>query len=261
MGNNKKDMLEKRAAKAGLWYTVGNILLKGCVFLSLPIFTRLLSTSDFGIYNSYIAYEQILSAIIGLGMYGSIKCARIDFEKELDRYISSIVTLILLVFIALLTVVNMFYSAISSIIGFDRIIVNCLMVQSLGSALLYFYGCKLNVEFKYKSYIGLSAFNTIGNVLLSIFLIIFIFPNERYIGRILGSAFPLVIIAIIIIVFALLRGKTAWSKRYWQYALIIGIPLVPHVVSQSLLSQFDRIMIGNMVGDSEAGIYSYIYTL
>ena len=50
--------LNKTAFKAGIWYTLGNILLKGCIFFTLPIFTRILSTNDFGIYNTYMAYEE-----------------------------------------------------------------------------------------------------------------------------------------------------------------------------------------------------------
>lgn len=68
-----KENLEKKATKAGIWYTIGNFLLKGCIFFSLPIFTRILSTTDFGIYNTYIAYEGILTAILGLGLYRNDK--------------------------------------------------------------------------------------------------------------------------------------------------------------------------------------------
>lgn len=73
MDSIKKEEMGKSAVKAGLWYTIGNIALKGCAFLTLPVFTRLLSTSDFGVYNAYIAYEQIFTAILGVGFYGTIK--------------------------------------------------------------------------------------------------------------------------------------------------------------------------------------------
>ena len=46
--------------RAGLWYTIGNMLIKGIPFLTLPLFTRLMSTSDFGIYNTYISYDCFL---------------------------------------------------------------------------------------------------------------------------------------------------------------------------------------------------------
>ena len=52
MGNSK-------AVKAGIGYTIGNYLIKGLSFLTIPIFTRLLSTEDYGIVNIFGAYENI----------------------------------------------------------------------------------------------------------------------------------------------------------------------------------------------------------
>ena len=57
------------------------------------------------------------------------------------------------------------------------------------------------------------------------------------------------------------KGKTFFSKRYWKYAILFNLPLIPHYLSQIVLSSADRIMISNMVGDSEAGIYSLAYSL
>jgi O-antigen/teichoic acid export membrane protein len=99
------------------------------------------------------------------------------------------------------------------------------------------------------------------NIAASIILIVWVFPNERYLGRILGSAMPMIIIAIVLSASILKKGRTVYEAEYWKYALSIGLPLIPHVVSQSLLSQFDRIMIRNMVNDASSGIYSYIYTI
>ena len=260
MSDNNKN-LGSSAVKAGLWYTVGNIAIKGCVFISLPIFTRLLSTSDFGIYNEYIAYEQIMTAVLGLGLYGTVKNAKLDFKRDFDKYLSSIMSLSLLFVIIILLVANVCYSFLSDFLGYSRFVVNCLILQSFGAYLLYFYGTKLNVEFKYKSYLGLSFFNISGNIVISILLILYVFPNERYLARILGTAVPLIFIAVAVCCVLWIQGRTAYSKKYWKYALAIGLPLIPHVISQSLLSQFDRIMISDLIGADEAGIYSYIYTL
>lgn len=253
--------LDAVAGRAGIWYTIGNILLKGCVFLALPIFTRLLSTSDFGIYNTYMAYEGIFTALLGLGLYGTVKNAKLDYKERFEEYLSSVLSLSLLVLAVALIVANVFFEFYSSLWGFSRFVTNCLLLQSFGAYLIYFYGAKLNIEFKYKSYIGISCFNTVGNILLSVILIRFVFPNERYLGRILGSAMPLILVAVLLCCTTIYRGRTFYNQKYWKYAITIGLPLVPHVVSQSLLSQFDRVMISNMVGDSEAGIYSYVYTI
>ena len=249
------------AAKAGLWYTIGNIILKGCVFFSLPVFTRLLSTEDFGIYNSYIAYENLISAVLGLGLYGTIKNAKIDFQEEFDSYISSVFALSIFTFTIVFLIANWMYPVYSEIIGFSRPIINCLICQSFGSYFIHFYGTKLNAEFKYKSYLLVSVFNTIGSIILSIILIIFVFPNQRFVGRIIGSAIPPILLVIILGAMVISRGRIVTDKKYWRYGLSIGLPLVPHVISQSVLSQFDRIMIKNMVGASQSGIYSSIYTI
>ena len=256
-----KETIDEKATKAGAWYTIANILLKGCVFLSLPIFTRLMSTADFGIYNTYIAYEGIVTAILGLGLYGTVKNAKLDFKESFDEYLSSTVSMSVLGLALVLAISNLFYPLYADFMGFSRFIINCLILQSFGSYLIYFYGSKLNIEFKYKSYVFLSCFNTIGNIACSIFLILVVFPNEKYLGRILGSALPLMLIGTIITLVLWRQGRIFYNKRYWKYAAALGLPLVPHVISQSLLSQFDRVMVNNMVGASEAGIYSYIYTV
>lgn len=255
------ESIDAKATTAGTWYTLANMLLKGCIFLSLPIFTRLLSTADFGIYNTYIAYESLITAVLGLGLYGTVKNAKLDFKESFSEYLSSVVSMSVLGLILVTMLANLLYPLYAEFIGFSRFIVNFLLFQSFGSYLIYFYGAKLNIEFKYKSYILISCFNTLGNIFVSVLLIVLVFPHERYLGRILGSAIPLMVTGILIILILWLQGKSFYNRKYWKYAIALGLPLVPHVVSQSLLSQFDRIMINNMVSSSASGIYSYIYTI
>lgn len=261
MDSIKKEEMGKSAVKAGLWYTIGNIALKGCAFLTLPVFTRLLSTSDFGVYNAYIAYEQIFTAILGVGFYGTIKNAKLDFKENFKKYLSSIVFLSVLIFIFITAAANVAYPIYCNELDFSRFVTNCLLFQSFGAYMLYLYGVKLNAEFRYRSFLIMSSINVLGNTVLSIILILFVFPNERYLGRILGSAIPLIGIGVALCFLIWRNGRTLYNKAYWKYGLAIGLPLLPHVISQSLLSQVDRIMIKDMVGSSEAGIYSYIYTI
>lgn len=252
-----------KALTAGVWYTAGNIMLKGCMFFTLPVFTRLMSTADFGEYNSYVAYEQILSAIFGLGMYSTVKIAKIEFEKLFDDYMKVVALICLLIFTCFGIIANFVDALNVKVFGFSSFVMNCLFAHSLGDALLAIYGAKLNIEFKYRSYIVMSALNILGSIVISIVLIVYVFPNERYIGRIIGSAVPLILIGIFVVVVLLHNGKLSdeLSPKFARYALTIGIPLVPHALSNAILGQFDRIMINEIVGSSAAGIYSYMYTL
>ena len=250
-----------RALNAGMWYIVGNMLLKGIVFLTLPIFTRLLPTSDYGLYNTYVAYETIVTGVIGLGLYGSVKRAKIDFREKFDEYISSITFMGLFVLLGMLLVINCIYPVFQHVLPFERWVVIILLFHGYGSFVIQIYNAKLNMEFKYKSFILIAFLNTVSNILISVYLILNVFQYNRYIGRVLGYAIPPIVIGLVLTIVMAIRGKKVIDGRYWKYGALIGLPLVPHVLSQTLLSQFDRVMIQSIVGDSEAGIYSFIYTI
>ena len=256
----KRD-LGKTAVKAGIGYTIGNILLKGCTFLTLPIFARILSTSDYGVYTTYLAYELILTSIIGLGIYGGVKNAKLKYSLDFEKYISVVLCFVCLLAIACAIIIVPVLPFIREKTALTNILIYTLLLHSLGDAVIQIYACKLNIQFKYKAYLGLSSFNTLFNIGISILLIEWIFPNQRYLGRIFGTAFPVILVSIIIMISSVLKGKCLFNKDYIRYALTLGLPLVPHVLSQSILSQFDRIMITDFIGSSEAGIYSFIYTI
>ena len=46
----------KKVIKSGFWYVFANFLNKGIVFLTTPIFTRLLTKGDFGLFNNFLSW-------------------------------------------------------------------------------------------------------------------------------------------------------------------------------------------------------------
>lgn len=254
-----KTINEDNAKKAGLGYVVGNVLLKGIVFFTLPIFSRLMTTAEFGVYNNYLAYEGIIAGIIGLGLYSSIKKAIFDFKKDFESYFSSILTLIFLAYIVLLVISLSTLNFVSDFTGFNWIEIVLLLSQSFGSAIIQVYAAKLNSEFKYKQYLLVSGVNSISNITISVILI-FIMEDNSF-ARIIGTAAPYIIIGLYLTIFSLVKGKKIFDLIFWKYALSVGLPLIPHVVSQYILNQSDRIMISYFVGDSFSGTYSFAYNV
>lgn len=49
-------------------------------------------------------------------------------------------------------------------------------------------------------------------------------------------------------------------KEHWKYCISFQMPLVAHSLSYLVLAQADRIMIGQMVGNGKAAIYSVAYS-
>ena len=82
-----------KVLKAGIAYTISNFLVKGMSFLTMPIFTRIMSSEDIGQFSNVSTWFGILAILTTFELFSSINIARFDFKEDLDSYISSILIL------------------------------------------------------------------------------------------------------------------------------------------------------------------------
>lgn len=253
---------KKKIFQASVAYTIGGYLLKGLGFITVPIFSRLLSTADFGTYNTFLSYEAILYLFISYALHVSIKNARFDFGMDkLDEYISNISLLPLITSAFGLFVVNVFSGYLEATWGLNRLALNLLVIYSYCSGLIILYQNRLVIEYKYKRYLQITYFNALTNIALSLFLIESVFVNEKYMGRIIGTVAPAVIVSVLILFTFYRKHIPHLNKEHLTYGLKLSLPIIPHGLGQIVLSSFDRIMITNLVGAEESGIYSFSYTI
>lgn len=254
-------MKDKKILKAGLGYTIGNYFLKGLSFLTIPIFTRLLNIEDYGIYNTFIAYESIFFVIIGFAIHSSFKNAKYKYKDKYEEYVSSSFLLICISLFFWILVSLLFSTVLCKLLNLDKISLIMLVLYSFSNAILQCVNTYFALNYQYKSYLIISFINALGNVLLSILFINTIFSDSRYMGRIFGTVTPCILIAIFIVLKIFKNTKPSFNKSYWKWGLKYSLPIVPHGLSQVILSQFDRIMIQKMIGAAQAGIYSFSYNL
>lgn len=253
--------VNNKVLKAGAGYVIGNYLLKGITFLSAPIFSRLLSPQDFGDFSTYMSYEAILYIFVGLALHSSINNAKYTYENKLDEYVSSIICLDLASFVGWLVLVNLLYDRFVYRVGFERVVINILICHCLASSLYQIYNTYIGLQYNYKSFVIISWIYAISNIVLSVILIITIFDEDRSSGRIMGTSIPMLLVGIYIFIFFMKKAKPKIDLGYWKFGLNYSLPIIPHGVAQVVLSSFDRIMIRNMIGAAEAGIYSFAYTI
>ena len=113
---------KNKVASAGIGYTVGNYLLKGINFLTIPIFTRLMTTEHYGIYSNYMTYDAIISVFIAFELHSSLKNAKYMYGEKFDDYVSSILILPILFLAVLLVIVNVFNDSFGRLLDLNRII-------------------------------------------------------------------------------------------------------------------------------------------
>lgn len=259
--NGKNQPQKNRLFKAGVGYIIGNYLLKGITFLSAPIFTRLLTTEEYGDFGAYIAYESIFYIILGLALHSSITNAKYEYKENFNRYVSSLILLSGVSVSIWLIMANVFFESYGNLLEFDRVTVNILVFHCFGSALFQLFNSYVSLNYSVKSYLFLTAVNAVSNMGISIVLMLTVFKDDRLMGRIIGAAFPVIVLGGYICYYFFKKSKPVVNKQYWKYALRYSLPIIPHGISQVVLSSFDRIMIKRMVGAAEAGLYSFAGTI
>lgn len=258
----KESKEKNQYMRAGIAYTFGSFLLKGLGFITVPVFARLLSTEDFGIYNTFLSYEGILYLFSGMCLHMSIHNAKIDYgSDQLDQYCSNISLIPVLNTVVLLTLAAVLADELECILEIDVNTLFLLIIYSFGNSIIIMYQHRQTTEYQYKNYLKVSYTNALSHIILSIILVVAVFDERRYLGRIVGNVVPIVFIAAIVLLSWYRKTPPCMNWEQIRYGLRISLPIVPHGLGQVILTSFDRIMISNMVGYSEAGIYSFSYTI
>lgn len=259
--------MPSKTIKAGIGYVIGNYLLKGLVFLTIPIFARLLSPSDYGTYNTFVAYESIGTILLSLAIHSSYKNARYKYSDIkngvmlFEHYVSTTMIFLIVSSFVWFFGVFLFSNSLSKILGLDEICLYFLIPYCLGGAIITCFNSYMGLQYKFKNYLIIALTNALTSITLSIVLIKTVFSNQPYMGRIIGTTLPIVIIGIVIATYFIKKAHPQKYVDFLSWGIKYSFPIVPHGLSQIVLSQFDRVMIYRMIGTAEAGLYSFCYNI
>lgn len=244
--------------KASIWYTICSIVQKCIVLITLPIFTRLLSTTQYGQYSIYQSWMSIVIIFSTLNLqYGSFDTAMIKFEKDRDTYISSIqglVTTLTLIIFIIYVIAPKFWNDFFEL---PTILMVAMLIEILMTTVVAFWTNRLRFVYQYKPMIIITLIISIMSPIVGLVGVLSF--QEKGIARILGNTVVYICIGLIIYIYHIYKGKTLFNKNYWKYALKFNIPLIPYYLSQMIFNQSDRIMISRLSGMEKAAIYSVAY--
>lgn len=247
-------------AKVSIVYAVCSIIQRCLSFITVPLFSRLLTTEQYGLYTIYQSWSGILSIVLTLNLaYGSFSTAMIRFEKDRDGYISAVQGIsicLTLLFLLIYLPFNVFWEKIFEL----PVSLMLLMITELLSVTaIQLWSGKKRFEYRYKSVVSVTLLISVLGPLLAYILVIN--TSDKGEARIIGYAAVSILIGGCIFVINLCKGKKVLNKEYWKYALGFNIPLLAYYLSQIIFNQSDRIMISHMVGTDKAAIYGVAYML
>jgi O-antigen/teichoic acid export membrane protein len=244
-------------------YTIGHIIPKAAQFLLLPLYTRYLTPSDYGIIQSMTVLSTILTIFFSMAVERSIPRLYFDQsnEKEKKDYLGTVFVILLGISTLMLIVVLIGRSLVSQI--FVSIPFYPYYLYAILTVYFTVFGLipktYLQVSQKAGKFILISLAEFF---IMTGFIIYFIvFAGRGASGMLLGKLVKSIIFIplFIIIISKIINFK--FRKEIAKESLSYSWPMVPGLLSAFVLNLSDRIFIERYFTLKDVGLYSLSYKL
>ena len=246
--------------KASVWFLICGFLGKGVSIITTPIFTRILSTEEYGQYSVFYSWFGIVSVIMTLNLFsGVFTQGMVKYEERKTEYASSLqgLCLILVVFWSIVyCLFNEFWNSVFSLTTIQMI---AMLIMVWTSAVFQFWSVSQRVDLKYRTLVIVTIIVTIAKPVIGIILVLN--STDKVTARIIGLMMVELLAYVWMFFFQMIKGKKIFVGEFWKHALKFNIPLIPHYLSMTVLNSADRIMISNMCDAGKAGIYNLAYSI
>lgn len=241
--------------KSGFWFTICNILQRGIQFIATPLYTRILSPADYGMFSLFTSWLSIFTVFASLNLAGGVFYnGLIKYENDKYRFTSAVQFLGTVSTIFCFLVVTVVYPLVRDIIGLPYYLVVVMFFIIAVNPAFLFWSVQERIQYRYGKLVLITLVNSIIIPLVGIVLVIFL--KMGYMGIIWGYVAGNIIVSSYFYIKNLSLGKIFYHKAYWKFSLSFSLPLIPHYLSQILLAQTGRISVNYYLGTFFAGIFS-----
>lgn len=247
------------STKAAIWFAVCSFLQRGISIISTPIFTRLLSTDEFGVFSTYTSWENVLFMVTSLCIYKCTMNLCVKFEEKRDEAFSALCGLALIVTMLWILIGLFFRKGISDLLKLSQTLTVCLFIGFMGKLVFECWSIYKRYLFEYKIILIVTLFLSFGSTGLGLLLVLTYKKTAEI--RVISSVLISLVIGIYLYYSVFRKGKCFYKKEVWKFALGFCIPLLPHYLSEFILQCSDKIMINYMCGPRDVALYSIAYSV
>lgn len=254
------DETSKKSLNAAIWYIITNFISKVILYICTPLYTRILTTSEYGEYSNFLSWQNILVTLLTFDLSAAIGMAYYDYEdkKRFDGFVNTTVVLSYLIPGLFCTIIFLFRDFFSGIFTIRKEYLTILLVFITFNNTLNIFQAEQRVRLEYK----LSAILTlIASVLTIAITLLFVFTfRDRLKGVLMGGVIVNVTVSFILAI-VIWRRCHDIKWEYAKYAFVLAVPLVPHVLAGTILGSSDKVMITKYCGDEYTALYNLAYTI
>lgn len=261
---NKGKIQEKYSAmslqvKATFWYTICNILQKGISLIAVPVYTRIMTTEQYGAYSVFLAWLEIFEIVATFRLsWGGYTVGLTKYEDDRDGYTSSMECLGISITSIVFFVYLLLHEWIDRFTGMSFILSLLMFALLYAMPVISFWTARQRVEYRYIMAVVVTLTSSLLIPVIGIWAALQI-PNKEY--AIIGARVAVQgVIALVLLILSLRKRFVFYQKEYWNRAFRFNVPLLPYYLSTVLLHSSDRMVIKSLVGQAQAGIYSVAYS-
>lgn len=232
-----------------MFYAISTAISKGSILIFFPFLTLLLSLEDFGIWSLVIIISNLLIPILSLN--GSASILREGSENISKGFY------LLKYYLLFSILLNLFVIGFIYILSFEKWILYSVIIGFLEGILFLLITYFRALE-KAEIYFFINFIKTF----LLFGLVIYAYENSFTLYELLDyHLLILLIFVIIVLIYTFILNYIVAEKTFLKNSLIFSLTLIPHGISQWIMSSSDRLIIEYILGSKEVGIYSLAYNV
>jgi O-antigen/teichoic acid export membrane protein len=246
----------RRLATTGAAYTAASIVSKLIAVALLPLYTRYLTTGDYGAAEVMFAAVVSASIVVRLGMIEALLRFYYKDEEDPARVVStSFAALFWFATIAALIALP-FAGPISDALlaesapDLARISIAGLWVLTLNEYLLTLF----RLEERARAFFITTILNVLAAIALTVVLVVGLEEGAR--GLLIGSYASGAVVVLALIIVHRRRLSLRFERPLLRRLLRFGLPTMPAELSLYGLNFVDRLIIVHVSGLPQAGLYS-----
>ena len=260
---NKNIVLVKYRAiplqvRASGWFFICSMIQKLISVVSTAVFTRIMSTADYGLISIYNSWADLFVMIASLNLaVGCFNVGMTKYENSRKQWVSSLQMLSVITATVFSILFISSYSLWNRWVNLPFICIVMMVMTFYTIPAFNLWTAKQRYECSCRKLVAVSILYS-ALVFVVSFAGVFIAENKG-IAKIITTAVVTSIFGLILLVSNVLSSEKKININYVKFAFKYNVIMMPAFLSTIVLNQIDRIMIDRMVGRDAAGIYSVSY--
>lgn len=252
----------KEIGKHGSIYVLGWILNSALSLGLLPVYTRYLEKTEYGMLSLLDSTIELVRILCALGIGSAI--IRFFHDKQDDEHrrkvLSTGITFLMIMIVVLGVIVYPLSGKITKLVlgedgrplYFQVALATMLLGLLRSGADTYLTTSKRSITF-----IIVNSGQTLLSAVINLYLIVFL--GMGVLGMLYGSLIASLLVNVVLMQYVIRKNGLGIDTSLLINMFRYGLPLVPAILAAAAMHNLDRFFIRNYVNMAEVGLYSLAY--